>query len=311
MERERKMQKSTTTWITRRRNIVVLAVLCTLLWGSAFPGVKIGYELFKIETSDLGGKLLFAGLRFTLAGMITTLFAFYFHKKVVVPTKKNWKGILVLGFIQTFMQYVFFYIGLSNTTGSKGAIVNATGTFITVILAFICYKNEKISLMKILGCIIGFVGIIIVNFDKNEAISFSLQGEGFLLFAAVTFAVGSIVSKYIAKEEDPIILTGYQMMFGGALLIFLALLCHGKIQGFSLQAALILLYLALLSAIAFTIWMTLLKYNSVSKISIFNSLIPVFGVILSSTFLGDNIINIQSLVALIFVSSGIYIVNKG
>lgn len=303
-------ESKTATWITRKRNIVILAVLCTLLWGSAFPGVKIGYQLFQIEAGDLGGKLLFAGMRFTLAGMLTLLAAFLLHKKVVLPTKTNLKGILILGFTQTFVQYVFFYIGISNTTGSKGAIVNATGTFMTVILGYLCYKNEKLGFLKILGCVIGFLGIIIVNLGKQEALSMSLEGEGFLLVAAFTFAIGSIISKYIAKQEDPIILTGYQMTFGGILLILLALVCRGKVHTFSLPAGMTLLYLSLLSAIAFTIWMTLLKYNSVSKISIFNALVPVFGVILSSAFLGENIINLQSLLGLIFVSAGIYIVNK-
>lgn len=295
---------------TKNRNIVAFALIATLLWGSAFPGVKIGYEMFRIEGADMGGKMLFAGLRFSMAGLLTLFFAFAYNKKVIIPTSKNIKGIVSLGIIQTFFQYIFFYIGLSNTTGSKGAIINSTGTFITVILAFLIFKNEVFNRRKVIGCLLGFLGIILVNIRGVNTLDFRLQGEGFLLLAALSFAIGSIVSKFIAKEEDPLVLTGYQMMFGGILLVLFSLANGGSIHRITFSGMVMLLYLSILSALAFSIWMTLLKYNSVSKITMFNSMVPVFGVILSALLLQENIINMQTIAAFLLVPVGIYLVNR-
>lgn len=115
--------------------IVLLALLCTILWGTAYPAVKIGYNLFAIDIADGFGKLLFAGLRFTLAGLMTLIVSVVLQKRLIVPQRRYWGGILQLGLVQTTGQYIFFYLGLANTTGVKGSILYALATFFVVIFA--------------------------------------------------------------------------------------------------------------------------------------------------------------------------------
>ena len=69
------------------------AIFCTLLWGTAFPFIKVGYSAFEIEESDIGSKLIFAGMRFMLAGFMVFLFCGYqkenrrrFQKKIYCPS---------------------------------------------------------------------------------------------------------------------------------------------------------------------------------------------------------------------------------
>ncbi|WP_455541953.1 DMT family transporter [Intestinibacter sp.] len=292
-------------------NIIICCIFCTALWGSAFPCVKLGYELFNISVDDIFSKILFAGGRFFLAGILVLLIATCIQKKFPTLKKEALKGIFLLGFVQTTLEYVFFYIGLSYASGFKGAILNPTSTFMMVILAHFFYKDDKLTFRKTLGCIVGFIGIIIVNLSGDVSGQSSFLGEGCLIISALAFALGSIISKEVTNVEDnPMTVTGYQLLIGGAILIVLGLIGGGRLNVTSINAMLLFLYLALLSSIAFSLWTTLFKYNPVSKVSIFNFLTPIFGTILSALILSEDVFNLRNLIALTLVCIGIYIVNK-
>ena len=292
-------------------NIIICCIFCTALWGSAFPCVKLGYELFNISVDDIFSKILFAGWRFFLAGIIVLLITACIQKKFPKLKKEAIKSVVILGFIQTTLEYIFFYIGLSYASGFKGAILNPTSTFMMVILAHFFYKDDKLTFRKTLGCIVGFLGIIIVNLSGDVNSQSSFLGEGCLIISALAFAIGSIISKEATKiESNPMIVTGYQLLIGGFILIVFGLIGGGKLQVTSTSAFMLFLYLALLSSIAFSLWTTLFKYNPVSKVSIFNFLTPIFGTILSALILSENVFNLKNISALILVCFGIYIVNK-
>lgn len=297
---------------TNRRNIVILATLCCALWGSAFPAVKAGYSLFNISISDISTKLIFAGLRFALAGLIVLSVQIMSKKNILSFSKYECIQVTLLGVMQTTIQYVFFYVGMSYTTGVRGSIINGTGTFFSIILAHFIYKNDKLSLSKIIGCIVGFLGVIIVNLNGESLVqnSFSFNGEGFIMMAALMLSISSIYSKRVTKKQDASIVTGYQLFIGGVILIILGYIFNGRIEGFTVKSISLLLYMALISSIAFVIWTQLLKYNKVGVISVFNFLIPLFGTLLSAIFLGENIFDIKILIALILVCIGIFLVYR-
>ena len=294
-----------------RKPIVVtaLAVFCTILWGSAFPSVKSGYELFQIQNGTTADKLVFAGMRFLAAGVVILLLLLILPGKGLKIKKKDCKGILVLGLLQTFIQYFFFYIALSNLSGSKGSILNATGTFFVVILSHFLLKNEKLNMNKIVGCLVGFAGIVLINLTGDTDLHFSVTGEGFMVLAALSFALGSVYSKMIVKNMDPLLLTGYQLSFGGVLLLLVGFLQGGRLGTLTPEGLLIFAYLVFISAAGFGIWTLLIKYNEVTKISIFNCLTPVFGTVLSGIFLSEEILKLKNFIALLLVVAGIYLVN--
>ena len=293
---------------TNRKNIVLLATLCCILWGSAYPSIKIGYSLFNI--SDLGSKLVFAGYRFALAGILVLLLEIIIKKKAFILSKKQFAQITLLGSTQTALQYIFFYVGMSYTTGVRGSIINGTGTFVSIILAHFIYKNDKLNFNKIIGCIIGFLGVVIVNLNGQslEGSSFTFIGDGFVMIAAIIFAASAIYGKKITQTQEPSIVTGFQLFIGGVILTILGWFLGGSLKGFTITSTSLLIYMALLSSVAFVIWTQLLKYNKVGIISVFNFLIPVFGTLLSSIFLGENIFDIKILIALILVCYGIFLV---
>lgn len=296
---------------TNKKFVAIIAILCCLLWGSAYPGVKSGYLLFNIKPMDIPSKVLFAGYRFTIAGMLLLIIAQLCGKNIFSLTKRNILDLSFLGILQTTVQYIFFYIGVANTTGVKGSIMNSTGTFFSVILAHYIYKNDKLTRKKTIGCILGFIGVIIVSFSSDLLnFSFSFIGEGFVIIAAFVFSVGAIYGKKLTKSMDVMVVTGYGLFIGGIILILLGFFYDGRICNFTLASTFLLIYLALLSSVAFSLWNLLLKYNKVGSVSVYNFLTPIFGAILSAIFLGETILEIKNIVALVLVSLGIWIVNS-
>lgn len=296
---------------TSNKNIVIIAVICTLLWGSAYPAIKIGYNIFFIAFDDTSSKLIFAGYRFVIAGILVLLFSLIVNKTIKLPKKNHLISVFLLGIFQTTFQYMFFYIGLSNTTGVKGAILNATGTFFSVIFAHFLYKNDKLNFSKSMGCIVGFLGVMIINYNKDAMnISVNFWGDGFIIIAAIIASGAAIYGKKLCNFINSTLVTGYQLLLGGLLLWLLGFGTGGHLNNFNLKSIMLLVYMGLLSAIAFSLWTTLLKYNKVGSISIYNFLVPIFGTILSAIFLGESILELKNLLALVLVSIGIYVVNR-
>lgn len=297
-------------FFTNRYITILLASFCCILWGSAYPGIKIGYSLFKITSNNVSSEISFAGYRFIIAGIMVLAWAMLSSKSLFSLNLKNISELTALGLIQTTLQYIFFYIGLSNTSGVKGSIINSTSTFFSVLLAHFFYTNDKINFKKAFGCILGFLGVLIVNFDPSLFnFTFKIKGEMFIMISALAFSISSIFSKKISKEIDSVIISGYQLTIGGIFLLVIGISNRGYITHFTINSTIILLYLSMLSALAFSIWTTLLKYNKVGSIAIFSFLIPVSGSILSSIFLRENILHLKNAIALILVCFGIYIVN--
>lgn len=295
-----------------RKNVAyACATLCCLLWGSSYPAIKNGYQIFEIATDDIPSKIVFAGYRFLFAGLLLLLFALAQRKPIARLNPRQYGQLAVLGLTQTSLQYAIFYIGLAFTTGVKGSIMNATGTFFSVLLAHFIYKNDRLSYNKTIGCVLGFAGVMLVNINHSLMdVSFSLMGDGFVVLAAFILSAASLYGKRISQTVDPTVMTGWQLAFGGAVLVLGGYFTGGTLVVHSIDAVAILGYLTLLSSVAFSLWSVLLKYNRVSMIAPFNFVIPVAGTVLSAIFLGENILEIKYAIALVLVCSGIWWVNK-
>lgn len=286
-----------------------LALLCCVLWGSAFPCVKIGYELLHINTA--GGQILFAGYRLFLAGILTFLVGCVIEKRILIMRKTSIPYILRQGFLQTTIQYMFFYIGMAHTTGTKGSVINACNAFVSIIVAHFIMKNDKLTCRKAIGCLLGFAGIIIINLAPGAwGSGFSLMGEGCIIICTVVYGISTVIMKMISHMESAMTITAYQLSFGGAVLILTGRLMGGEMGAFDSKAAMLLAYMVFLSMVAFSIWTMLLKSNPVGKVAIFGCSIPIFGVLLSAILLNEQIFTFQNLTALICVSAGILIINQ-
>lgn len=288
--------------------LVLPAVLATALWGSAAPCVKTGYRLFAIAANDPFSQLVFAGCRFALAGLLTLLIAALLRRGPLLPHRGNIRAILAIGFFQCVLQYICYYIGLSQTTGTNAALLSGTQTFFSILLAHFLLKDDKINHRKALGCLAGFAGVLILNLGGLSA-AVSPLGDGLILLSAVSAAMGALVSRVLARGHDPMILTGWQLTLGGLVLLALGLLGGGTVTVWTLPGTLLLLYMAALSAAAFTLWTALLKRWAVSRVTIYGFLIPVFGTLFAALLLGEPL-TLRTLAALALVSLGVILANR-
>ncbi len=294
-----------------RRVVVLLASFCCLLWGSAYPAIKNGYAMFGIAANDIPSKMLFAGYRFVFAGLLLLALALLTRRNVFIMNLRNFLSTSLLGLTQTSVQYVFFYIGLAYTTGVKSSIMNATGTFFSVLLAHFIYRYDRLNMNKVTGCLIGFAGVMVVNFSPDLLdFNFTLLGEGFVVIAAFILSAATIYGKKLSQTMDSVVLTGYQLSIGGLALVLAGYGTGGTLTGFTLQSTALMAYMVLLSSASFALWTVLLKYNRVGLVTVFNFLIPVFGAVLSAVFLGESILEWKNVLALFLVCGGIWLVTR-
>ena len=292
--------------------ILTAAIAANLLWGSAAPCIKLGYQFFGIAEGDTMSQILFAGVRFTLAGILTILLGSLLRGRLLLPKRGSGGMILALAMMQTVIQYTFFYIGLSHAPGFKGSIISPTSTFFALLIAALVFRQEKLTARKLLGCLIGFAGVVVVSMNGRLEGGVRLDGEGFLVLAAASYGCSSVLIKRFSAREDPVVLSGWQFLVGGLLMTVVAFLGGGRLNAVSPSAWPLMLYLGLLSAVAYTLWSLLLQRHPVSRIMVFSFLNPVFGVLLSALLLGEGkILNIpRCLLAMALVCLGVWIVNS-
>lgn len=288
------------------------AFLCCLLWGSAFAFVKLGYNVFSIAAEDWASQMVFAGVRFFIAGWMAFAIGSLTEKRLLLPKAAAIPKIFTISLFQTILQYFFYYIGLAHTTGVKAAILVGSNVFFSIFISALLFRQESLTLRKLLGCTVGFSGIVLINLGglRNSSISFSLLGDGFILLCTIASGFSSVFMRKYSKGESPVLLSAWQFTLGGAVLWALGAIFHGNLGNITPKGVILLLYLSFVSAAAYSLWAMLLKYNPVSKVSVYGLLNPVCGVILSAILLRESgAFRIESIAALALVCVGIAIVN--
>ena len=292
--------------------MTLVALVCCALWGSATPAIKTGYKLLSV--SGVASIMLFAGMRFFLAGVFTVIIFSVVAKKVLLPKRDNVPRILLVSVFQTVVQYIFFYLGLAYTTGVKGTVASGSGAFFAVLIASLIFKQEKLTVKKISACVIGFLGILIMNFDGLSLTgdALDLMGVGFVLLSTVSSSFSSVLIKKFSAYENPVVISGYQFIVGGLFMAIVGFAFGGRVYMGDFLGVLDLIYLALLSAVAYSLWGILLKHNPVSRVTVFNFMTPIFGVLLTLLFLPDEpskVTPVSLVITLVLISTGILLLN--
>lgn len=286
----------------KKQFVVLFALLAMFAWGCAYPFIKLGMIEWNIANNDAGGKMLFAGVRFSIAGILTLVIARLKGQELKISDRTAIIPVLLFGLFNTALHYYFFYSGLAYCEGGKASIINSLSPFLLIILATAIYK-EKMTHKKIIGCILGFAGIIIVNSNANMA-GFSLNGEGMIIMNCICSTIGGILTRVVTRKVPAIAATGHSLSLGGIMLIVAGLVTGGRLTVVTTNGILLLLGLITISMVGFILYNQLICYNEISEIAIFNALIPVFGTLMSCVMLGERF-GISSLLGLICTSLGI------
>ena len=315
--------------------VVVFALTAAIAWGWAFPLIKVGFSAFGITADMTGSKMLFAGIRFAAAGLIVLSVArsngrsFKTGKAAIKQEQSDacidsaereqarpkvkrgdWWFLLAFALMNTTFHYFFFYVGMSYSEGSRAAILNSLSTFLVVLLACACFKSDKLTSRKILGCAIGFSGILALNLGGAESGQFTWLGDGMIILNAICSALSNLMTRGLSRRIDVFVGTGYSLTIGGVLLILPGLAFGGTLPHINILGIVCLLLLIAISAVGFALYNKLLSCNPVGRVAIYNSLIPVVGAITSCLCLGETF-HLKYAFAGGLAALGIYIINKG
>lgn len=287
----------------------VFAMTAAIAWGWAYPFIKMGFREFGITPDMTGSKMLFAGVRFCISGLIILGIARRRGKDFSVRKGSDWWYIMLFTLLNTALHYAFFYFGLSHSEGARAAILNSLGVFAVVILASLFFRSDRMTVGKVAGCLIGFAGIMALNMGGGRGGHFTWQGDGFIILNAMCSAGASLLTRGLGKRVDMFVGTGYSLAYGGLMLVAAGLALGGTLPVFTAWGMTCLLVLIGISSLAFVLYNQLLMHNPVGKIAIFNSAIPVVGAVTSCLCLGETFYW-KYVLAGTLATLGIYIINR-
>ena len=249
--------------------VSIFALTAAVAWGWAYPLIKLGFAEFHITPDLTGSKILFAGIRFCISGLIILGVARTGNKSFAIRRSADWWYILLFTLLNTTIHYTCFYIGLSYAPGARSAILNSLSVFSVVILACLFFKSDKMTIRKLMGCMIGFTGILALNIGGERSGSgFTLMGDGMIVLNALSGAAASLLARGLGRRVNVFVGTGYSLALGGLMLMAAGLFLGGNIPYVSALGIIYLLLLIAISTVGFTLYNKLLTCNPVGKVAI-------------------------------------------
>lgn len=285
----------------------LLAIAACLLWSSAFVGIKIGLPYTT--------PLQFAGIRFFISGLLVLPVAIYYNPRFLHIFLANFRFILFLGLLQTFLQYALFYTGIDKVPGSVGAIVIGSGPLFIAIVAHFFVPGDTMNLKKAGIILFGFSGIILVSLGRHEGIDNALRLVGILILLGNNIISGfsNVIIALEKKKIPPLVLSSISMIFGGLLLFLFSIPLEGlDLSPKPLPYYLSLGWLSILSALAISIWVILLKKPDVkvSDLNMWKFLIPVSGAILAWAILPGESPDLLSVLGMVITAIALIIISR-
>lgn len=271
----------------------MLVVVTTSLMGSSFAVGKIGLAYFS--------PLLLVGLRFTLAGL---LLALWVRKKPLPRSGREWGQLGLIGFLQTAAVMGCIFLSLRTITAGESSILTFLNPLLVVIWGTL-FLRVTYRLSQWLGVLIGLCGVFIT-------LGFHLQWESGTLFglgSALAWSIATILVKRWGVRFNVWVMTAYQMLFGGLLLLLMGVTLETPKLIVTTASLLIVLWLAIMASIVqFATWFYLLSQGDPGRTSAFLFLAPFFGVLSGWVLLGE-VVMWHVYAGGLLVFAGIFLVN--
>ena len=273
----------------------LLVVVTTSLMGSSFAVAKIGLQHVS--------PLLLVGVRFTIAGMLMAFFVLLFRREHP-RVWSDWLHIFIIGLFQTAGVMGCIFLSLRTITAGESAILTFTNPLLVVLFGTLAL-GIRYRVVQWSGVVIGFFGVFItmgsqINLEVGALFGFA---------SAISWAIGTLLIKHWGIRLDTWVLTAYQMLFGGVVLLIASSLLEPQRFDINAQSLFILFWLAIpASIIQFAIWFFLLQNGNPGKVSAFLFLAPFFGVIFGWLILGEHI-GLSLVIGGAFIFLGIFLVN--
>ena len=279
-----------------------LLTILSLIWASAFFNIKIATYSF--------GPVTIAFLR-VFFGAIPVLILCYIKNIKIEAFSKDWYWFALIGFINLVAPFFLIAYGVKSVQSNLAAILMSTTPLSSTILAHFYTKNEKFNLVKTIGILIGFSGIIFLFSDNLLIDDNNFVSALLILLGSTCYVVGGVLTLKISKKKNENV-TGSILIWAIIILFPLTFFIEQPFQSMPRTDSLIsVIYLGIVpTGIAWLLRFRILTTNGLIFQSQVSYLIPIFGTILGYIFLKE-LITIKVLISLIAVCVGIYFVKKG
>lgn len=306
--------------VPKATTIAVAAVIANIIWGTPFKLIKVMNNEMKISPEIfgkhyLGQVLATISLRFFIAGIMTLIFAKFIKQNIFNIKKRQWREVIIMGLLSTTAAYFFFNIANVNITSTINSTILAQSTiFFAAILAHFTYKNDKLTPIKVIGLVIGFMGLIISQLTGgvrlSDMFSFSLTGEGFMLIYGLLAALATMLAKRIGSTLNSFVMTGWNLIIGSLGLYIIGFVMGGRLSAinWTVTGGALLIILAAASAIPFSLWYWAAQYGNLGEITVYKFIMPISGSILA-VLLGESV-TVSLMVGLALVCLSIILINR-
>ncbi len=278
-----------------------LAVLCCILWGSAFAAAKIGFDYMP--------PILLSAIRFIIAGTILFIPLVIRRIDILKEISRNWRFMLLFGIVQTFMQYGIFFLGLDRVPPDIASIIIGAGPLFVAVMAHFTLEDDGLNGRKLISIVLGISGVVMISAVSGQYIFDSVSfyiGVGCLVFSNLMGSYANImVAKYKKNKLNPVLLTSFANISGGILLLGVG----SAVETYpttppDMTFIGALLWLSIISAATFSIWYSLLQRPGVkvSELNMWKFLVPVSGSILSWIFIADSMPTYSTVGGIVVIS---------
>ena len=275
--------------------LITFVLISTALMGSSFSVGKIGLAYVS--------PLLMVGLRFVMAGITMAVFV-GLTKKPLPKDIKTWMKILAIGLFQTAGVFAAIFISLRTISAGQSAILTFMNPLLVVVIGSLVL-GMKFRFVQWIGVISGFVGVLITLGGQFEFQFGTILGFG----GAVSWAIATLLVNRWGKELNTWVLSAYQMLFGGVVLLLCSVLFEEMQMTLNPTSVFVILWLAIMaSVVQFTMWFFVLQQGNPAKVSSFLFLAPFFGVLTGWLLLHESM-GPTLVIGGVFIFSGIFLVN--
>jgi drug/metabolite transporter (DMT)-like permease len=264
--------------VDKKDDTIFWAIIACLLWSTAYAGIKIGLQY---DT-----PLHFAGLRFIISGLMILPFTIK-PAAFIAMVREHWKIVLWVTFLQTLVNYIFFYLGMDLVPGALGAVIVGSQPLITAVVAAMMHESEKLTRRKIITIILGITGVVLISAGRQAfklGTIAEIAGVVMILIANIATATSNVMVSLKSKGINPYVLSSTTLLAGGVIIYLISFPFEERPQDpMPLVYWLDLLWLSFMSAYAFSLWFKLLQrpHVKVSELNLWKFIIPVVGAILS------------------------------
>ena len=280
----------------------LLMLLLGLIWGGTF----FLSEILLLELSPF--QIVFH--RVSIAALVMVLYITI--KGIALPKDgRIWLALAVMGLLNNAIPFSAIVFGQQYITGGMASILNSTTAFFGVMLSGIFLKEEAITMPKVIGVIMGILGVIIImGFDTLSSLSLTNIGQILIILSSISYAFASIWGKFQVKNLGVEVTATGMLITSSVWMFILATMLEGlPFEALSMRSTLSLLTFAILcTSVAYLLYFAILKQAGAANLTLVTIIIPPFALILDALALGE-MVSLQELIGFVIISLGLLVIS--